>query len=386
MSTQRLRVLHLIDQLNPGGAEHFTIEVVARLDGGRYDRTLCATRTTADWWPADERARAIAGLEAAGVKFLQLKRTSRTGLHHWLPLVRHLRREKIQVLHAHMFGSSVWGTIIGRLAGVPVIIAHEHGSPVKLDRNRATLERWLLGRGVDAYIAVSEMDRKLLVDRGVPASRTRVLQNGIPAPTVDESRDVRAELGLPTDAPVVMSVGQLRPEKGHDVLLRAFAEARELRGGEDLRLVIVGDGVEEERQVLRSLRAELGLEEWVTFAGLRSDVPELLRGADIAVNTSYREGSPLSVMEYLEAALPVVATRVGGVPDIIDDGITGVLVPPNDATAVATAITGLLADRERATEMGRRGREVRRERFDLDAVAQRLGELYDELWRSRRRG
>jgi glycosyltransferase involved in cell wall biosynthesis len=279
-----------------------------------------------------------------------------------------------------MLGSNLWGTVLGRLAGVPVVIAHEHGSPDEVALSRRVADRYVLGRGVDAYLAVCEPDRRRLVDAGgVPEERTRILANGILTPEVDPSRDMRAELGLPADAVVVGTVGILRKEKAHHVLVRAAARVREHHP--ELHVVIVGDGVE--RMPLEELAEELGIRDAVHFIGVRADVPQVLTAFDIAANSSDREGSPLSVMEYMEARLPVVATRVGAVPEIVRDGVHGRVVPPGDPEAMAGALRELLGDRERAAEMGRRGQERRRSEYDLDVVASRLGALYEELWAAR---
>lgn len=377
--SERLRVVHLIDQLNLGGAERFTMHAVARLDRERFDRTICATRATGNFWPGDTRAEAMAELDEAGVRVLELGRTGRFDIDAWWPLVRFLRRERVHILHAHMFGSSVWGTLVARLSRVPLVVAHDHGTPDDLPLEHRTLERHLLGRNVDAYLVVCEPDRRRLVARGIPDAKTHVLPNGIVTPGVDLSRNVRAELGLPDDAPVIGTVGVLRTEKAHDVMLRAAARVRERH--RDLRVVIVGDG--DRRGALEQLAHELGIEEAVLFTGVRVDVADVLRGFDVAVNSSLREGSPLSVMEYMEAGLPVVATGVGGVPEIVRDGTDGLLVPPGDPEAMAGAIARLLDDRDAAAAMGDSGRERRRAEFDLDVTARRLGALYERLWAAR---
>lgn len=370
-----LRVLHVIDQLNPGGAENFTVELIARLDPDRHERTLCVTRQVENWYAGDARERTIAGLRERGVRLLELDRTGTFDVGAWRRLVGVLRDERVQVVHAHMFGSSVWGTLLGRLARVPVVVAHEHGSPEHVGRVRSTLEGTLLARGVDRYLAVSEADRRRLVARGVPEERTTVFANGIATPEVDLSRDVRAELGIPADAPLAVSVGNLRPEKAFEVLLEAVADVR--ASGMPLRLLLIGDGYE--REALEQLAARLGIADAVVWTGQRADVADLVRVADVAVNTSDREGSPLSVMEYMEAELPVVATAVGGVPDLIEDGVHGRLVPPRAPGAVADAIREVLGDPEAAAQMGRRGHARRRAEFDLDGAAERLADLYREL-------
>jgi glycosyltransferase involved in cell wall biosynthesis len=378
--SERLRVVHLIDQLNYGGAERFTVHVVSGLDPDRFDRTLCATRRSAGrLWTPERRAETMAELAGAGVRTLELNRDGRWDLAAWRPLVRVLRRERVQILHAHMFGSSAWGTVIARLARVPVVVVHDHGSPPDPPLSRRMLERHLLGRHADAYLAVCEPDRLRHVALGVPEERTHVLANGIVAPRLDPDRDVRAELGIAADAPVVGTVGVLRSEKAHEVLLQAAAQVRERHPA--LRVVVVGDG--DRRDELVRLTAELGLEDAVLFPGVRDDVPDVLRAFDVAVNSSMREGSPLSVMEYMEAGLPVVATHVGGVPEIVRDGVDGLLVPPNEPDAMAGALLALLGDRDAAAAMGRSGQERRRAEYDLDVTTRRLGELYERLWAER---
>jgi glycosyltransferase involved in cell wall biosynthesis len=168
----------------------------------------------------------------------------------------------------------------------------------------------------------------------------------------------------------------LRPQKALDVLVRALAAL--LPTVPDLRVVIAGEGPQ--RAALEALAAELGVERSLILLGHRSDVPDLLAAFDLAVSSSSFEGSPLALMEYMDAALPVVATRVGGVPDLIDDGVHGLLVEPGDAGALARAMGELLRDPGRAREMGARGRERRRSEFDLDGTVRRLEALYEELF------
>jgi len=173
----------------------------------------------------------------------------------------------------------------------------------------------------------------------------------------------------------------LRPQKGLDVLVQAAAEAaRELPA---LRVAIAGEGPERGR--LEALAAELGVEDRVALLGQRSDVPDLLEAFDVAVSSSWFEGSPLAMMEYMDAGLPVVATRVGGVPDLIEDGVHGVLVEPGDPSALAAGIVELVRDRGRAEEMGARARERRRTEFDLDGTVRRLERLYEDLAAARGR-
>jgi glycosyltransferase involved in cell wall biosynthesis len=177
-------------------------------------------------------------------------------------------------------------------------------------------------------------------------------------------------------------VSVLRAQKALQVLIHAAARlAPEFPG---LKVVIAGRGEEEER--LRALVRELALEETVLLVGQQNDVPDLLAALDVAVCCSDFEGSPLSVMEYMAAGLPVVATRVGGVPELIEEGVHGLLIDPGDPDALARAVASLLRNPALRAEMGARARERQRREFDIDATVRRLETVYEELFRTSRRG
>jgi glycosyltransferase involved in cell wall biosynthesis len=374
---RRLKVLTLVDRLGThGGAERLAMQVAERLDPARFDRTLCASRFSAEERASDAVAPALAELEEAGVRFMGLDRRSRAQLWAWRPLVSLLRRERVDVLHAHKFGSNVWGVLLGRLARVPVVIAHEHSWSFEGQPLRRLIDRHLIARLSDAFIAVSREDRRRMIEiEGLTPEDVRFIPNGIPDPAQAAGRDVRGELGIGAADPVIGTVGFLVPLKALDVLVRAAELLAPQFPG--LRVLVAGDG--EERPRLEALVRELGLTETVLLLGHRSDVPDLVASFDVAVCCSDSEGSPLSVLEYMEAAKPVVATRVGGVPDLIDDGVHGLLVERRDPAGLAEAVATLLRDPERARRIGERGRERRRREFAIDVMVRAFEDLYLEL-------
>ena len=366
----------LVDRLGTGGAERLAIQTTTRLDPERFDRTLCASRRFTTAVSQEHVARALAELEGAGVRVLELQRSSAKQVWAWRPLYQFLRRERIDVLHAHKFGSNLWGTLIGRMARVPVVVAHEHTWSFEGQPLRRFADREVIARGTSAFIAVSREDRRRMIEiEGIDPEDVMFLPNGIPAPPPPTGADVRAELGIPADAPVIGTVSVLRPQKALDVLLRASRKLVDEFPA--LRVLIAGAG--DRFYALEELTKELGLEDNVMFLGVRTDVPDVLAALDIAVSTSDFEGSPLSTMEYMEAARPIVATRVGGVPDLIDDGVHGRLVERQDPDGFAAAVAELLRDPARAAEMGRRAQERRRAEFDIDVMVKRLEDLYTEL-------
>jgi glycosyltransferase involved in cell wall biosynthesis len=378
-----LRVLTLVDRLGTsGGGERLAMEITRRLDPERFERYYCVSRMDESAFGDDLAGRTVAMLRDEGVNVLGLGRSSSAAIWEWRPLVRFLRDRGVDVLHSHKFGSNVWAAVIAPLAGVPVFIAHEHtwsfeGRPV-----RRLLDRRLIARNSSAFLAVSEDDRRKMIEiEHIDPGAVTVVPNGIDALPAGDGARVRRELGLADDDPVVGAVAVLRPQKGLEILLRAVAELT--AEFPRLKLVIAGDGPE--RPALEALARELGIGDRLHLLGLRSDVPDLLAAFDIAANSSWFEGSPLAMLEYMDAGLPIVATKVGGVPDLIEPGRDGVLVEPGDATGLAAGIAGLLRDRDRARSIGEHARGRRREQFDLATTVRRLEDMYEELAAARGR-
>jgi glycosyltransferase involved in cell wall biosynthesis len=375
---RKLRVVTLVDRLQaPGGGERLAFEITRRLDPERFERTLCASRRSA--------ASLSEQTPEGDFGVLELGRSSRKDVLSWRPLLSFLRSERIDVLHTHKFGSNVWGSVLGTLARVPVIVAHEHTWSYEGQPLRRFADRELISRFASVFVAVSREDRRRMTEvEGIPPERTLFVPNGIPPLPPPRGHDVRAELGIPADAPLGVSVSIFRPQKALDVLVEAAAlVARETPS---FRLLVVGAASEREAEPVRTLARERGIEENVVVGGLRDDVADVLAAGDVALLSSDFEGSPLSVMEYMAAGKPVVATRVGGVPDLIRDGVDGFIVEPRKPEALARAISALLADDGLREQMGASARLRQRAEFDIDVTVRRIEELYLELFARSRRG
>ena len=377
---RRLRVLTMSDSVGThGGAEALSREIAQRLDPDRFESTFCATRF--DRSPAAETV--LDSLRETGTHFIGLERRGRLDLGAWRGLVGEMRARGIDILHSHKIGSNFWAAMIAPRVPVSVFVAHEHTWSFEGQALRRIIDRHLIARRADAFVAVSETDRRKMIEiERIPPQVVRFIANGIPEPRVTaEPAAVRAELGIAPERPLVGMVATLRPQKAYDVLIRAAAELR--RSIPEVAVVIVGgeeSGVTNERDRLAALVAELGLERTVIFAGFRADAFDLVNALDVAALSSDFEGSPLSVMEYMEAGKPVVATRVGGVPDLVVDGETGLLVDPQNPHELAAAVGELVSDPDRAREMGRRGRERRRSMFSVEATTRAVEALYEELY------
>lgn len=376
MAADRLKVVVMVDSLeDPGGGERLAVENAALLDPQRFEVTFCLTRWRPEAAGTEPTSSSLTRLEAAGVQVLKLERT-RFAVWAWWPLLGLLRRRRVDVIHSHLFGSNVWAVVLGKIAGVPSIVAHEHTWSYEGKPLRRFLDRHLIARYSSAFVAVSEDGRRLMVEReGIDPADIVVIPNGIRPRGHGDGSKVRSELSLRSEAIVVGTVGNLRAQKAFEVLIDAAARLRgEVPG---LRVLIVGEGPERSR--LAGAIASRGVEDVVTLVGARGDVPDLLDAFDVAVCCSDFEGSPLSVMEYMQAGLPVVGTRIGGLEGLVIDGEDGIVVPPRDPAALAAALGRLAADEELRRSLGGRGEELCRRHWRLETWIRRIEELYLRL-------
>jgi glycosyltransferase involved in cell wall biosynthesis len=367
-------VLTLIDKpLAIGGAERLAVDLTIALDPVHFERYFCATRRTV-FRQLDVE------LRAAGVEYLALDRRSRYDVKPWWALLRFIRRERIDVLHTHLLGSNLWGSVIGRLTGVPAVIAHEHtwsyvGRPL-----RRLADRHIVARFADTIVAVSQADREKMTSvEHIPAGKITVIRNGIHDPVVTSPRDeVRARLGVASDAFVVAAVAVIRPQKRLDRLIEAAAILRREIPG--IQVLVVGAGYPDEQAKLDKLVEARDLGATVRFLGERNDAPNLMAAADIGIITSDYEGIPLSLLEFMALRRPVVATAVGGLPEVLRDGETGTLVRELTPDAVAAAVIALSRlSNERRGEMGDAARALQQETYSFDAYVRSVEELYERL-------
>lgn len=376
----RRRVLTLIH--NPaamGGAEKVAVDLATSLDRDRFEPLFCAIKRP--------RAPTREGeLRAAGVPFFPLDRGSIRDPRGLAALVRLLRRERVDILHSHLWDANVMASVAGRLARTPVLVAHEHTWSFEGEPVRVATDRFLVARSASAFVCVSAADRRKMIEiERIPPERIRVVTNGIAPLPAPSGRDVRAELGLAPTAQVIGVVAVFRMQKRLDILVRALARlARRLP---DPQLVIAGDdvGLGARRQV-EQLAEALGLTSRLHVLGQREDIADVLAAFDVACLASDYEGMPLSLMEYMAAGKPIVSTGVGGVVEMIEHGVEGLLVPRREPDALAEALETVLTNRGLAESLGRAAQARQRRDFSLEAVVARVEDLYDELCGSRRPG
>ncbi len=317
---------------------------------------------------------------AAGANVVSLDGRHRTIRALYLEIRQLLQRRPYDIVH--LFGLRVnllSRHLARRHTRAAIVSGQRSGAGGRL---QAWLE-WLLQGPVDLYLANSRAGERWLHEAAaLPRDRTMTIHSGLdPTPFLQVSgAELRAAMGVPEDRPVLLHIAHLRPIKDHPTLLRACARLCE--EGVDFTLWLVGYGPEETR--LRALAAELGLEACCHFLGRREDIPALLAAADIAVLSSQQEGMPGALMEAMAAGRPIVATNVGGLPELVLPDETGLLVPPGDPAAFAAALTRLLADASLRQTLGNNGRSRLLSHFQLDAKIDELEAAYHRLVQIRR--
>jgi glycosyltransferase involved in cell wall biosynthesis len=303
-----------------------------------------------------------------------------------LRLASLLRRERVDVLHAHQYTPFFYAVAARLLCRRPPVLFQEHGrhQPDYPRRKRMAFNRTFLEKR-DRVVAVGQAVRRALIaNEGLPPERVAVIYNGVNlAPFLNGRPDrpaVRKELGVGPDDLVVIQVARLDYLKDHATAVRTLAAVR--RSRPDARLVLVGDGPE--RGPVEGLVAQLGLGAHVIFLGMRADVPRLLAAADLFLLTSVSEGIPLTVIEAMAAGLPVVATAVGGLGEVIEHGRSGFLAPARDADTLAGPVVRLAGNPELRRQVGRAGRERAQAEFSDARMLAGYRALYEEMRRARR--
>ena len=371
MSAPRLRVHALIDTLSIGGAEVLLAEYAAVAASTGIDLTVGYLKAT----PGD-----VAGerLRAADVEPVLVGIPSRLGLGALARVRRHLAAVRPQILHTHLGYADLLGAPAGRSLGIPVVSTvhshawQRHGAEGVKTRLMATARR----RCATRVVAVSDSARAAYLAAGwdVPEHVVTV-RNGIAGRArPDAGAPLRRELGLDPGDLVAAMISSLRPEKAHEVALAAIGALRERIP--NARLLIAGDGPL--RDAIAVQAVPLG--DAVVLAGYRADAMAVLAASDILLHPSHHDALPTTLMEAMAASVPIVATAVGGIPELVTSGREAVLVAaPARPAALVDALAGLLADPARRAAMGAAGRARFEAQFTVARWAQRMADLYREL-------
>jgi glycosyltransferase involved in cell wall biosynthesis len=380
---RKIRVLHIINSLDIGGNERFLLQLLERLPRDTFSQEVCVPNRGKD---------ATRDLEAACRKLNTPIKVLRVG-GNWdvsvLPrLVYVILKGRFDVVHTHLIYSQVYGRLAATLAGTRCIVSSEQNVyDFKARLPFSWVER-RLSRWTERIIACSKKVREHLIKKvGVNPLRVVVVPNGVDTdvffPIRKRTRlyrsveNVRKELGIEEGDAVIGTVGHMTRQKGYDVLIAAMPQI--LRKHPGAKFVFVGRGLLREK--LEKQARELGVAQRICFAGIRRDVPAVLNCFDVFVLASLWEGFGTAIIEAMACGVPVVASRVGGIPEIIEDGVSGVLVAPGRGGLVAEAVIRLLDKPRKTRELARRGRTSATERFSVEKMAQSVAKVYLQLGR-----
>jgi glycosyltransferase involved in cell wall biosynthesis len=364
----RVRVVEVLATGTNGGAQEHVFGLLTRIDPRRYDVHVVSLSPGSSVRKLAREGIAVAVIDEPDDAIA-------TGA--LAALLTDLRPE---VIHNHMYRAELVGTRAAIALGEvgrprPYVVSTVHSSRIRSEEDRQVLR--LLTPRMDRLIAVSRSIVEKLRHESRDTAPISLIHNGVDLSRYDQQEPcctLREEYDLPADGPIVGVVARLEPEKGHPTLLEAWPLV--VAAVPDATLLVVGEG--SRREALEVMANELGVAHRVVFTGRRDDMPAVTAALDVAVLPSYREALGLSVLEAMALSRPVVASNVGGIPEMILDGRTGLLVPPHDAEALATAIIRLLRDHPLADTLARAGHDLVHERFCIELMVRAVEDIYDE--------
>jgi glycosyltransferase involved in cell wall biosynthesis len=360
------RVLQVALSLVPGGTERLVIEIAKRL-APSFPMAVCLLDEPGAW---------AAELAGRGIPVAALFRAPGFRPSLALRIARVAAAHRADIIHCHQYSPFVYGALAALVRPGTRVVFTEHG---RLSDAPASFKRRLANRIVAhlpaSIFAVSFDLRRHMIAEGFPAPRVGVIWNGIdpgPPPGERDRVEARCLLGIGAERLVVGTVARLDPVKDLPSLVFAFAALRRARP--EALLAIVGDGPERPKIEAAAREAEVAAD--VLFTGQRADVRRILPAFDLFVNSSVSEGISLTILEAMAACLPVVATRVGGTPEVVKDGETGVLVPARDRASLGQALLDLAGAPKRARELGRAGRARVEKAFSIDRMVADYARVY----------
>ena len=365
---RRVRVVQVMATGTNGGAQEHVFNLVKRLDRDFYDVTVVSLSPGS----------AVRKLQRHGIDTVVIDEPDdaiATGI-----LAAYLADTRADVVNNHMYRAEIVGTKAAIALGEaghrrPWVMSTVHSSRVRSWEDQEELRR--LTPSIDHLVVVSNAIDDKVVSEGRTAAPRSLIYNGVDLDRYDHQEPcctLREEYRMEPDAPIVGVVGRLELEKGHPTLLEAWPLVLAEQPG--AYLMIVGEG--SRLDALRAITTEQDIERHVIFTGRRDDIPAITAAFDVAVLPSYREAQGLTILEAMALSRPVVASRVGGIPEMVEDGVTGLLVPPHDPPALAAAIVRLLSDHQLADMVARAGHDLVHDRFCVELMVNSIESIYDQ--------
>ncbi|MCK4905794.1 glycosyltransferase [bacterium] len=364
----KINILYLIATLDVGGAEKQLVELAKRIDKEKFNPIVCCL-TRGGHLLENE-------LKKAEIEYFILGKKFKFDFSVVFELIHFLKQENIHILHTRMFTSNAFGRIAGIFSHIPIIIATEDGIDIWKSKFRLFID-WVLSHFTDKIICVSEGVRNFYHRyTGIPLSKLITIYGGVEiTDKINTDEQKKEEFGFERNSTIITTIGRLVPSKGIKYLL--YTVAKIVEHSPNVRFLIIGEGPQKDE--LKGLAEKLEINKYVVFTGIRKDIQAILAITDIFVLPSTSEGFGISILEAMAKTKPVVATSVGGIPEIIQNGINGFLVPPRSAKSLASAIISILENPQKGVEMGINGRKRVEKYFSIDETVRKTEELYKTL-------
>jgi glycosyltransferase involved in cell wall biosynthesis len=369
---EKLNILHIYQNSKIGGVQQQLLSLLKAYNREVFNPIFCCLG------PKEEIGKEIEGI---GIDCISLNRSrySRFSLKIVIDLHRLMKKKHIHLVRTHRYRSNLYGRLAAFLTGVPVIVASVHDNYRKDKRPVRRVINRILSKITDKIVAVSEEVKKDIIQYDkIEPSKVVVIPNGIDTEKFNPKgnyADIRKEFSIKEDTIVAGFIGRIVPAKGLEYLIDSIPHVK----GEfnNIKLLIVGEGSLVKR--LREQAKEKKVYDSIIFAGRRRDIPDILSCIDVFVMPSIAEGLPNALLEAMAMAKPIIATEVGGIPEVIKNRFNGILVPPRDIRALATAIKELTGNAQVAAKMGQAARDLVLDNFSIKLIAQRWQTLYLSL-------
>lgn len=380
-TTPRVKVIKTMALFGIGGTEGQALNLVKGLERPKYEVQFACLRKWGHLLDEIER------LQIPVTEFRIRSLYKPHGLHQMLKFAAYLQGQGAHIMHSYNFYANVFAVPAARLAGVPVVIASIRDQGIYLSPAQRVVQKWVC-RLADRVLVNADSIRNWLSDEGYAPSKITVIKNGIDISRFQKcarNHGVRESLGIPLEVPVVVMLARLHPLKGVDDFIKAAAKVAKEHPG--TRFLLVGQRfyersgeLEDDGQYYRRVQRladELGIGQNVIATGYRSDIPELLATASVSVLPSLSEGISNSILESMAAGVPVVTTRVGGSPELVQDQVTGYLVPPGAPDIIAERISRILANPGLARKLGEQARTRATDYFSLEKMVKDTQAVYE---------
>jgi glycosyltransferase involved in cell wall biosynthesis len=365
-----IKITHLITELSYGGAQKVLINLLSNIDKEKYKCSVVCFYNGES--PVAQDIRDLS------IEVIDLKMTNKFRVDALYRLSSILKSQKPNILHSWMFHPVLAGRIFGCLHKIPVIISSRHN--VNIGGLFREMINRLTAQMDDHVIAVCEVARQTEIKRAhILPDKVTTIYNGINLEeylTILRSRDeIRKYLGVTNEDFVVVSTGRMHYQKGYSILINAISLITNTYPS--IKLLLVGDGPV--RSILEKYALELGISNQIMFTGQRSDISDILHASDVYISSSLWEGSSISIIEAMASGLPIIATKVGGTPELVEDKVSGILVPSRNPSIIAQAIIELYTNAELRKNIGIQARQRAIKNFSSKEMVKKIEKLYLKL-------